>query len=107
MKERGFVLLAENFRCRQGEVDLVGQEEDCLVFVEVKYRSREKSGSPEEAVGSLKQQRICRTSDYFRLQNPRLSRLQVRYDVVAVTDTQVRWYKNAFPYQNKRAELSW
>lgn len=107
LKEKGFRLLSKNFQCRQGEIDLIGIQENCLVFTEVKYRSGEKSGTPEEAVGALKQQRICRASDYFRAQNPRYAQMQVRYDVIAITGENIRWYKDAFPYCTKKTGISW
>ena len=84
LTEHGFALLEKNFRCRQGEVDLIGLHEDCLVFVEVKYRSSPLSGRPEEAVGSLKQSRICMASDYYRLMHQVEGSRQIRYDVVAI-----------------------
>lgn len=107
LREKGLRLLTENFNCRQGEIDLIGIHENCLVFVEVKYRRGERSGTPEEAVGDLKQQRICRASDYFRAQNPRYAHLQVRYDVAAIRGETIYWYKNAFPYRAKKTGMSW
>ena len=47
LAKRGFQVLERNFRCRQGEVDLVGVHEGCLVFVEVQYRKNRTSGKPE------------------------------------------------------------
>ena len=102
LKEQGLSLLATNYRCRQGEIDIIGIHEDCLVFVEVKYRKDEKSGMPEEAVGVNKQRKICRVSDYFRISNRQYEQLQVRYDVAAITGEQIKWYQNAFEYQRGR-----
>ena len=102
LKEQGVSLLTANYRCRQGEIDIVGIHEGCLVFVEVKYRRDEKSGMPEEAVGVSKQRKICRVSDYFRLSHRQYEQLQVRYDVVAITGEEIRWYQNAFEYQSER-----
>lgn len=101
MKERGFFLLDMNYRCRQGEVDLIGIHDGCLVFVEVKYRKDKRSGAPEEAVGPAKQMKICRVSDYYRLAKPAEAARQVRYDVVAICGEDVRWYRDAFNYVGK------
>lgn len=98
LKNQGMVLLHKNFRCRQGEVDLIGLHQECLVFIEVKYRKNKACGTPEEAVGSLKQERICRTSDFFRIRFPQYGNLQVRYDVIAVCEGEIKWYQNAFSY---------
>lgn len=98
LKERGFQVLELNFTCRQGEVDVIGIHQGCLVFVEVKYRRDSKTGYPEEAVGLKKQIKLCRTSDYFRLTHPGLAGMQIRYDVVAVCRESLKWYQNAFDY---------
>lgn len=107
LKKNGFQILERNFRCRQGEVDLIGIHENCLVFVEVKYRKNRKSGMPEEAVGAAKQMKICRISDYFRIKHLNYAGMQVRYDVVALTGETVRWYRNAFPYHRPGPAVMW
>ena len=107
LRERGFTLLEKNFRCRQGEVDLIGLHEDCLVFVEVKYRSSFLAGRPEEAVDSQKQSRICIASDYYRLTHQTKERCQLRYDVVAICGKEIQWYQNAFPYIRRGRPCSW
>ncbi|MDE6203628.1 MAG: YraN family protein [Lachnospiraceae bacterium] len=104
---RGLVLLERNFRCRQGEVDLIGIHEECLVFAEVKYRKNAKSGMPEEAVDIKKQARICMVSDYYRLTHPKERARQVRYDVVAICKEGIVWYRNAFPYISKGRGYGW
>lgn len=101
LQEQGVSLITVNYRCRQGEIDIVGIHEGCLVFVEVKYRRDKKSGMPEEAVGVSKQRKICCVSDYFRISHRQYEKLQVRYDVVAITGEQMKWYQNAFEYQMK------
>lgn len=107
LEEQGVRILERNFRCRQGEIDLVGIHEVCLVFVEVKYRRNERSGMPEEAVGAGKQMKICRVSDYFRIRNKNYQDMQVRYDVVAIGGEEIRWYKNAFFYRNQGGAPIW
>ncbi len=98
LKQKGFQVLESNFRCRQGEVDLIGIHQECLVFVEVKYRKNDDTGSPEEAVNYRKQIRICKTSEYYRMCHPRYGDRQVRYDVVAICGEEIRWHQNAFDY---------
>ena len=107
LEEQGVRILERNFRCRQGEIDLVGIHEGCLVFVEVKYRRNERSGMPEEAVGAGNLLNICRVSDYFRIRNKNYQDMQVRYDVVAIGGEEIRWYKNAFFYRNQGGAPIW
>lgn len=107
LEKQGFAVLQRNFRCRQGEVDIIGIHENCLVFVEVKYRAGSKSGMPEEAVGVQKQRKICRASDYFRLEHQEYRHLQVRYDVAAILADKIKWYQNAFFYQSDKNRTKW
>lgn len=99
LQDMGVQIETRNFRCRQGEIDIIGYDGDYLVFFEVKYRSASSSkGKAIEAVGYAKQQKICRVSDYYRmLQNLPLD-TQVRYDVVAVDGNHIEWIQNAFAY---------
>lgn len=107
LEKAGMKMLEKNFRCRQGEVDLIGLHKGCLVFVEVKYRKHAGSGMPEEAVGDAKQKKICKTSDYFRMKHPKLARFQVRYDVLALCGEEIRWHQNAFPYRASGSGMTW
>lgn len=102
LKNRGFSVKECNFRCKQGEIDIIGYDKEYLVFVEVKYRSSKNQGTPEDAVTLTKQKRICRTADYYRLCHGYSDDKPIRYDVVAVIGREnaeeFKWYKNAFPH---------
>lgn len=94
LKESGFILLEQNFRAkRYGEVDLIALSPDkkSCVFVEVKTRSGDRFGSPEEAVGWHKLRELRKMVDYYYALHPALA-LTPRIDVVAIqldTDQQV------------------
>lgn len=98
---QGMKILCRNFRCRQGEIDLIGLHGEYLVFVEVKFRTTEAGGFPEEAVGWQKQKRICRTALYYLYTHAGYADRPVRYDVVAVCGDRMRWYRGAFEHQNE------
>lgn len=98
LEGRGVHILEKNYRCRQGEIDLIGLDGEYLVFFEIKYRKNEKAGHPAEAVNWHKQRNICRVSDYYRYMKNYAADCAVRYDVVAVMPEQICWYKNAFDY---------
>lgn len=102
LQRQGMRIAESNFRCRQGEVDLIGYHEGYLVFVEVKYRSSSGKGHALEAVDCRKQRRICRTADFYRLLHGIGDDVSVRYDVLAVQEGQVQWVRNAFPHQESR-----
>lgn len=98
MEARGFRTLERNFRCRQGEIDIIGMHEGYLVFVEVKYRTGYGKGSAAQAVGTEKQRRICRAADYYRYARKLGEDTCVRYDVVAIQGKDIQWIQNAFPH---------
>ena len=67
LRQQGYEILEYNFRCRMGEVDIVAKDGEYLVFVEVKYRSSGRSGSPLEAVDRRKQRIISKVASYYCL----------------------------------------
>lgn len=92
----GYRILARNFYTRAGELDLVAQEGGYLVFIEVKYRKSRACGYPEEAVTLTKQRTIIRTARYYMLKNGYPETTPCRFDVVAITEDEIRLIKNAF-----------
>lgn len=80
---RGYKILARNFRSKVGEIDIIAQDGDVLVFVEVKTRWNREYGYPEEAVTTQKLRSIVRTAEYYKLTHPNTPDL-MRVDVVAV-----------------------
>jgi len=98
LETQGVRIVAKNFRIRQGEIDLIGYHRGYLVFFEVKYRTSQVRGLPEEAVGLQKQKQICRVADYYRSTRRIPLDMPVRYDVIAMEQDQIRWYRNAFEH---------
>lgn len=94
----GVKIREQNFRCRQGEVDIIGYDGEYLVFFEVKYRSSRNKGSAAEAVGYAKQKRICRVADYYRAIHHCAEDTPIRFDVVAIDGEESTWIKDAFCY---------
>lgn len=103
LTRNGVIIQERNFRCRLGEIDMVGYDGEYLVFFEVKYRKDSQKGSALEAVGYQKQQRICKVSDYYRMLHHCSFDTPVRYDVIAIDGNQIQWVKNAFEYCNRKA----
>ena len=91
LKRLGLKLLAENYRCVAGEIDLIfldtstrrGDGAETLVFVEVKTRTSDEYSAPESAVNADKQRRIRRAADYY-LARHHAEDYNVRNDIVAV-----------------------
>lgn len=83
LRECGLRLLARNYRCRGGEIDIVALDGECLVFLEVRRRSNPRFGGAAASVDRRKQQRILRAAQLFLQRHPQWSALPCRFDVVA------------------------
>ena len=100
LRRQGFRFIARNFRSVRGEIDLIFQFDDCLVFVEVKTRSSEYWSRPASAVRSKKQRRITRCCfDYLR--SIRSPAVKLRFDICEVLVngdqvTEIRHLPNCF-----------
>lgn len=83
--DQGFRIIEKNFRSKIGELDLVGIDDDTLVFIEVKTRFSRDFGLPEEAVTPRKARTIARVGEYFRaLDKDKKLPESERIDVVAI-----------------------
>ena len=98
LKKQGYRILEQNFRCKVGEVDIIAQDGEYLVFVEVKYRKNNRHGLPQEAVTFSKQKKISATAGYYIMTHHMKENVSVRFDVVSVLDEEITLIKNAFPY---------
>src|SRR6266853_6498944 len=65
LSRRGYRILEQNFRCTHGEIDLVAEDAQDLIFIEVKTRRGNAYGLPEEAVTTRKQQKIVQVASYY------------------------------------------
>ena len=92
---QGFEVLDRNWRCRDGELDLVARRGDLVVICEVKTRTSDAFGHPEAAVGHAKRKRIRRLAARYLAETGRHSG-EVRFDVVAITGPNVEVFEDAF-----------
>ena len=101
MCNAGLSCLARNYRCRQGELDLVMRDGDTVVFVEVRYRQQSHWGSAAESVNRAKQHRLIHTAQHYLLNTPRLANQPCRFDVIAAegdpsNPKSYHWIREAF-----------
>lgn len=98
LEKQGFKILEHNFRCRSGEIDLIGRDGSFLAFIEVKYRKTVGCGEPAAAVDYRKQKRICDTARYYLLTHGYGSGdgISCRFDVVTILDEEISVIKDAF-----------
>lgn len=99
LKEQGYELIGYNFRCRQGEIDIIARDGRYLVFVEVKYRADNAAGNPLEAVTAAKQRTISKVASYYCLTHGYGTYTPCRFDVAAILGEQIKVIQNAFDYQ--------
>lgn len=79
----GYKILKRNFRDKYGEVDIIAECDNELVFIEVKARTSLKYGRPIDAVTRQKQMHILRTAQYYIFIN-KLEHKKIRFDVIEV-----------------------
>ena len=97
---RGLEFIEANYRCPVGELDLVMLEDDCLVFVEVRYRRTNHYGGALESVTLAKQARLGRAAEHFLQRRNAHQQRPVRFDVIAISGKDpllsIDWCRNAF-----------
>ena len=100
LKRSGLTLLDRNFRSRYGEIDLIMQHGETVVFVEVRYRRSAVFGSPAETVTRRKQAKLRATAETYLRDRVTASTPPCRFDIVAVTGhhdgENIDWIQNAF-----------
>lgn len=103
LQKQGLSFVAQNYRCRQGEIDLIMHDKSTLVFVEVRYRKTATYGNSAESITLKKQQKIIFAAQHYLCQAKFSSTPACRFDVVAIypsgetkSSLQFDWIKNAF-----------
>lgn len=96
LQKRGFEILEMNFRCRSGEIDLIAQDGEYLVFVEVKYRSSGSAGSALEAIDARKTAQVRRVAEVYLYKKRYPENTRCRFDAAGVDGEKITYIKNAF-----------
>jgi putative endonuclease len=97
LEARGLRFVAGNVRQPGGELDLVMRDGDTLAIIEVRKRSHRGYGTAAESVDARKRARIVRAATGYLAQNPRLAKLPVRFDVIAIdAEDRLEWIQAAF-----------
>ena len=96
LRGAGLRVLARNWRCRHGEIDLVAEEGATLVFAEVRYRRDPRFGGAAESVTAAKQARLIAAARLYLMRRPDAD---CRFDVLlldALETGRIQWIRNAF-----------
>ena len=83
LKKSGYMKVDRNFRCKQGEIDIIAKKGEELVFIEVKTRTNLNYGNPSEAVTQIKQKHIVKATQYY-IYKKNLFNSFIRIDVIEV-----------------------
>lgn len=97
LQQQGLRLITRNYRCRQGEIDLIMADGNQLAFIEVRYRKNSLFGSAAESVTTAKQRRIIAAASHYLTSSGK--NMNCRFDVVALSGDQggkFEWIQNAF-----------
>ena len=100
LRDRGLQRVAQNYRCKAGEIDLAMLDGATLALIEVRYRADTRFGGAAASVIWRKQRRIVNAARHLLQSRTELRRYPVRFDVVAVSpgepELQVEWIRHAF-----------
>jgi putative endonuclease len=84
LKKHGYKIVLTNYRCRFGEIDIIAQEKSCLVFIEVRARSSDDFGTPEETITPRKKDKLIKSASYYLSSHNNLPPL-IRFDFIGIT----------------------
>ena len=99
--EQGLRLISKNYHCRYGEIDLIMQQDDIIVFIEVRSRKVDNLVDSAASINWKKQQKLQRSAENY-LQTKKVDpSIPARFDVIAITHkqnetSQIDWIQNAF-----------
>jgi len=100
LQKNGLRKITQNFRTRFGEIDLVMQDKQSLVFVEVRLRRNRFHGQGFETISPAKQRRLIQTAQIYLMRHQQFKRFPCRFDVVSLDhEDKITWIKNAFQVQ--------
>lgn len=99
LKKRGLKFKDNNYHCRHGEIDLIMQDQDYLVFVEVRYRNSQQFGGALESIDGHKQRKLRRTAEHYLLRT-KMNDCPCRFDILCLNGNlltpEYLWIENAF-----------
>ena len=100
LQQHGLKLISRNYHAPYGELDLIMQDHDHVVFVEVRCRRNLHYGSGADSITASKRDKLIKTALYYLQQHPKQAKRPVRFDVVSLSavddDTDFEWIKDAF-----------
>lgn len=94
LKSKGYKILERNFKCPFGEIDVIAQKDDVVAFCEVKTRTSENFGLPNQAVNGERKRRYVNSAKFY-FSKKRMD-CTVRFDIIEILKGKVNHIENAF-----------
>ena len=83
LQKRKYIILDRNYRCKQGEMDIIAKDDEEIVFIEVKTRTTVEFGKPAEAVNYVKREHLQNIARYY-LYTKKITKIPIRFDVIEI-----------------------
>lgn len=99
LQNKGLCLIDKNYRTYCGEIDLIMQDKDEIVFIEVRSRAYDTFGTAIESINKVKQQKIIKSAVHYLQKRKWLDKVNYRFDVVGCSPSNIEWIKNAFSHE--------
>ena len=96
LQQQGLMLVARNYRCRFGEIDLIARDGKTLVFVEVRMRTSDGYGGAAASITAAKRDKLLRTARHYLARTARAPACRFDALLISGADNTVEWLKNAF-----------
>lgn len=94
LRNRGYEILKQNFRHKRAEIDIISKQDDRLIFVEVKLRSKDDYGDPEQFVTKAQENRIIDAAEEFILAEGWHG--DIRFDIIVIEQQEGEWVLEQF-----------
>lgn len=99
LQAQGLKFITANYQCRCGEIDLIMQDSDTIIFVEVRHRATNDYGDGIATVTETKRRKLIKTALYYLQKNNLLDQIAYRFDVIATSGnsySEIKWIQDAF-----------
>ena len=100
LRKQKYKIICENYCSKLGQIDIIARDKDTIVFVEVKYRTSDWFGFPQESIVKKKQNQIAKSALCY-IKKKKIAHNNLRFDVVSICGNTVNLIKNAFLLDEK------
>lgn len=94
--DNGLNFVEQNYRCKLGEIDLIMEDKQTLVFVEVRFRTSSAFGGAAASVSQSKQNKVIKAATHYLVSNNLYEKRSARFDVIACSNNDMQWIQGAF-----------